>query len=115
MYAEQPGFLEAVRELGDRCGAVLIVDEITLGWRLVLGGARLRYGVVPDTAVFAKTISNGHPMAAVIGRAAIAVQDPEGSHGHANTERPRAKCAPHKSPYFPHSSCYLIRRPDSAQ
>jgi len=67
----QPGFLEGVRELCGRAGAVLVFDEITSGWRLALGGVHLRYGVAPDMAVFAKAISNGHPMAAVIGRADV--------------------------------------------
>ncbi|HRY70467.1 MAG TPA: aminotransferase class III-fold pyridoxal phosphate-dependent enzyme [Phycisphaerae bacterium] len=66
-----PGFLAGVRELCAKCGAVLVVDEITAGWRLVLGGAHLKYGWQPDMAVFAKALGNGHPMAAVIGRAAI--------------------------------------------
>jgi glutamate-1-semialdehyde 2,1-aminomutase len=64
----QAGFLEGVRELCDRAGAVLVVDEITAGWRFTLGGAHLLYGVKPDIAVFAKALGNGHPMAAVIGR-----------------------------------------------
>jgi glutamate-1-semialdehyde 2,1-aminomutase len=63
----EPGFLEGVRKLCDECGAVLVVDEITAGWRLHLGGAHLRYGLRPDLAVFAKALGNGHPMAAVIG------------------------------------------------
>ncbi len=62
-----PGFLEGVRERANRLGAKLIFDEISIGWRLCLGGAHLKYGVEPDIAVFAKTISNGFPMAAVIG------------------------------------------------
>ena len=64
----RPGFLEGARELSDRAGAVLVFDEISIGWRLILGGAHLRYGVNPDIAVFAKSIGNGHPMAAIIGR-----------------------------------------------
>lgn len=63
-----PGFLEGVRELCDRCGAALVFDEISSGWRMHLGGAHLKYGVMPDIAVFAKAIGNGHPMAAIIGR-----------------------------------------------
>lgn len=63
-----PGFLEAIRELADECGAVFIFDEISSGWRYHLGGAHLKYGVDPDVAVFAKAIGNGHPMAAIIGR-----------------------------------------------
>ncbi len=61
------GFLECVREGARRCGALLIFDEITAGWRLRLGGAHLGFGVVPDIAVFAKALGNGHPMGAVIG------------------------------------------------
>lgn len=67
--APQTGFLEGVRELCNRSGAVLVVDEITAGWRFTLGGAHLLYGLEPDIAVFAKALGNGHPMAAVIGRA----------------------------------------------
>ena len=66
-----PGFLEGVRELCDRSGAVMVFDEISIGWRLILGGAHLRYGVSPDIAVFAKALGNGHPMAAIIGRAEV--------------------------------------------
>ena len=62
-----PGFLEGVRALCDRSGAVLIFDEITSGFRLHFGGAHLKYGVMPDVAVYSKALSNGHPMAAVIG------------------------------------------------
>lgn len=67
----QPGFLEGARRLSDQVGAVLVFDEISVGWRLVLGGAHLRYGVEPDMAVFSKAIGNGHPMAAIIGRADV--------------------------------------------
>lgn len=63
----QPGFLEGVRERANRLGAKLIFDEISIGWRLCLGGAHRMYGVVPDVAVFAKTISNGYAMGAIIG------------------------------------------------
>ena len=72
-----PGFLEGVRELCDSSGATLIVDEITAGWRFALGGAHLLYGWQPDVAVFAKALGNGHPIAAIIGRARVmqAAQD----------------------------------------
>lgn len=72
-----PAFLEGVRERADRRGAVLIFDEISAGWRLCLGGAHLLYGVMPDLAVFAKAMSNGFAMGAVIGRRAVmqAAQD----------------------------------------
>ena len=67
--APEPGFLEGVRELANRCGARLVFDEITIGWKLCLGGAHLKYGAEPDMAVFAKSLGNGHPMAAIVGRA----------------------------------------------
>jgi glutamate-1-semialdehyde 2,1-aminomutase len=63
-----PGFLPSVRAACDACGAMLVFDEITSGFRFGDGGAHLRYDVDPDVAVFAKAISNGHPMAAVIGQ-----------------------------------------------
>lgn len=63
-----PGFMEGVRELATATGAVLIFDEITAGFRLTTGGAHLRANVQPDIAVFAKAISNGYPMAVVLGR-----------------------------------------------
>ncbi len=70
------GFLEGVREICNSCGALLIYDEITIGWRLCHGGAHLLYGVEPDMAIFAKSLGNGHPMGAVIGTSAAM----EGAH-----------------------------------
>ncbi len=67
-YYPAKGFLETIREVTARRRIVLIFDEITSGWRLCLGGAHLKFGVHPDICVFAKAISNGYPMAAVIGR-----------------------------------------------
>ncbi len=63
----EPGFLEGVRERCDRLRASLIFDEISIGWRLNLGGAHRRFGVNPDLAVFAKALGNGFPIGAVIG------------------------------------------------
>jgi glutamate-1-semialdehyde aminotransferase len=66
--APPPGFLEGVRRLADRHGVVLVFDEVSSGFRVALGGAQEYTGVVPDLSVFAKAISNGYPMAAVVGR-----------------------------------------------
>jgi glutamate-1-semialdehyde aminotransferase len=63
----ESGFLQHVRESASRVGAVFMIDEITAGWRLASGGAHLVYDVTPDVAVFAKGMSNGYPMAAIIG------------------------------------------------
>lgn len=63
----EPGFLEGVRERCNKIGARLVFDEVSIGWRLCLGGAHLKYGVNPDIAVMAKAISNGFAMGAVFG------------------------------------------------
>ena len=63
-----PGFLEGVRELATKHGAVLIFDECTSGFRRSLGGLHLHYGVEPDLATFGKTLGNGYAITAVIGR-----------------------------------------------
>lgn len=70
-------FIEAIRQICDVEKAVFIVDEITSGFRLNCGGAHLVYGFEPDMAVFAKGISNGYPMAAILGKGKVmqAAQD----------------------------------------
>ena len=65
------GFLEQIRSLADQIGAVLIVDEISAGFRLNTGGAHMKLGLVPDMAVFSKALGNGYAMAAVIGKSAV--------------------------------------------
>lgn len=62
-----PEFIAALDQ-ASRDGIIVVVDEITAGFRLNLGGAHLVSGLQPDIAVFAKSISNGIPMAAVIGK-----------------------------------------------
>ena len=70
-------FLQKVRDIATKYNCVLIFDEITSGFRINTGGLHLIYGVNPDIAIFAKGISNGYPMAAVLGRQRVmsAVQD----------------------------------------
>lgn len=67
----QKGFLETIRQTTENLGIVLVFDEVTAGWRLNLGGAHLCFSVNPDIAVFAKGMSNGYPMAAIIGRSEV--------------------------------------------
>lgn len=64
-------FINAIKKIAKKEKAVLIVDEITAGFRLNAGGAHLLFGIEPDIAVFAKGISNGFPMAAIIGKRKI--------------------------------------------
>jgi glutamate-1-semialdehyde aminotransferase len=70
-YYPKDDFLKVIRQTTQKRGILLIFDEVSSGWRLNLGGAHLNLGVEPDIAVFAKAISNGYPMAAVIGRREI--------------------------------------------
>ncbi len=65
--APTEAFREVVHSTARRLGVPLVVDEITAGFRLNVGGAHLVTGWKPDIAVFAKGMSNGHPMAAIVG------------------------------------------------
>ena len=66
-----PGFLEDLRELTARHGALLIFDEVMTGFRVALGGAQQRFGIHPDMTTIGKIIGGGLPMAAYGGRADI--------------------------------------------
>ena len=66
-----PGFLEGVRELATRHGAVLIFDEMVTGFRFAEGGAQALFGVTPDLATYGKGMANGYPLSAVAGRGDI--------------------------------------------
>jgi glutamate-1-semialdehyde 2,1-aminomutase len=72
-----PGFLEHVARRARGAGAALVFDEVTSGFRMNTGGLHGLLGIEPDVAVFAKGISNGYPMAAILGRRAVmeAAQD----------------------------------------
>lgn len=61
------GFLEKIREAASKAGVVLVFDEITAGFRLCTGGSHKVLGIEPDIAVFAKGMTNGYPLSAVIG------------------------------------------------
>ena len=66
-----PGFLEAMRELCTKYGAVLIFDEVMTGFRTALGGAQSVYGVTPDLTTLGKVIGGGLPVGAFGGKAEI--------------------------------------------
>ena len=65
-----PGFLEGLRSLCDEYGVLLIFDEIITGFRVALGGAQERYGVIPDITCVAKAVGGGTPGAAAFGASA---------------------------------------------
>ena len=62
------GFLEGVRALCTREGALLVFDEIVTGFRMALGGAQEWCRVIPDLACFGKAMANGFPISALVGR-----------------------------------------------
>jgi glutamate-1-semialdehyde 2,1-aminomutase len=63
------GYLQHLRGLCSKHGAVLIFDEVMTGFRVALGGAQQRYGVTPDLSTFGKIIGGGMPVGAYGGRA----------------------------------------------
>ncbi len=62
------GYLQAVRDITAKYGAVLIFDEVMTGFRVALGGAQERYGVTPDLVTLGKIIGGGLPVGAYGGR-----------------------------------------------
>jgi len=62
------GYLQHLRELCTRHGALLIFDEVMTGFRVALGGAQERYGITPDLSTFGKIIGGGMPVGAFGGR-----------------------------------------------
>ena len=68
--SEKPNlnFLQGVRDIATKIGAVLIFDEVTSGFRINHGGIHLIYGVNPDMAVFGKALGNGFPISAILGK-----------------------------------------------
>ncbi|QLY27700.1 glutamate-1-semialdehyde 2,1-aminomutase [Nocardia huaxiensis] len=63
-----PGFLEGVRALCDRHGALLVFDEMITGFRWAAGGAQQIYGVRPDLSCWGKAMGNGFPISALAGK-----------------------------------------------
>lgn len=63
-----PGFLQGLRDLTRREGAVLVFDEMITGLRWHPGGAQSYYGVTPDLSTFGKALANGFSVSALVGR-----------------------------------------------
>ncbi len=66
-----PGYLEKVKEITHKNDAVLVFDEVRTGFRVAMGGAQERYGVVPDLATVGKAMANGYAIAALVGKREI--------------------------------------------
>lgn len=66
-----PGYLEGLREICTRYGALLIFDEVMTGFRVARGGAQELFGINPDLTTMGKVVGGGFPLAAFGGRADI--------------------------------------------
>ncbi len=86
LLLQRPEFLEALRELCTKHGALLIFDEVISGFRLAPGGAAAHYGIKPDLATFGKVIGGGMPVGAFGGpRRIMKHLSPEGGVYQAGT------------------------------
>jgi glutamate-1-semialdehyde 2,1-aminomutase len=67
----QPGFLEGLRDLTQKYGALLVFDEVMTGFRISYGGVQAKFGVIPDLTTLGKVIGGGLPVGAYGGRREI--------------------------------------------
>jgi len=79
------GYLQGLIDLAAEHGAISVFDEVITGFRLAPGGARERYGVVPDLSCYGKALGNGMPISAVAGHWSVMREFEEvffsGTHG----------------------------------
>jgi len=96
--AADPAYIRAARELCDRYGVVLIIDEVKSGFRVARGGVQELYGVQADLCTFAKAIANGYPISVLAGREEIMRKIGRGvAHGGTYTAHPVSLAAAEKT------------------
>jgi glutamate-1-semialdehyde 2,1-aminomutase len=78
-------FVHLARQLCDRHGVLLIIDEVKTGFRVARGGVQSLYGVTPDISTFAKAMANGYPIAAIGGRREVMRTFKYGGAAHGGT------------------------------
>jgi glutamate-1-semialdehyde 2,1-aminomutase len=81
----EPGYLELLRELTARHGALLIFDEVITGFRFARGGAQEYFGVLPDLTTMAKGLGGGFPVAAIGGSREVMTMIADGRYSHSGT------------------------------
>ena len=79
------GFLEFLRRITEREGALLIFDEVITGFRLALGGAQQFYGITPDLATYAKAVGGGTALSVLAGKEPFMRWIADGRVVHAGT------------------------------
>jgi glutamate-1-semialdehyde 2,1-aminomutase len=96
--AADPAYMRAARELCDRYGVVLIIDEVKTGFRVARGGVQELYGVQADLCTFAKALANGYPISVLAGREDIMRKIGRGvAHGGTYTAHPVSLAAAEKT------------------
>src|SRR5271170_6882019 len=96
--AAEPAYVRAARELCDRYGVVLIIDEVKTGFRVARGGVQELYGVRADLCTFAKALANGYPISVLAGREEIMRKLGKGvAHGGTYTAHPVSLAAADKT------------------
>lgn len=83
--APKPGYLERMRELTRELGIVMILDEVITGFRLSLGGAHGRFGLMPDLVTIGKAMGGGFAVSGVAGRKDIMALIENGTVNHLGT------------------------------
>lgn len=81
----KPGYLQKIRELCDRYGIVMVMDEVKTGFRIANGGAQEYFGVQADLVTYAKALGNGHPVAAIAGKEAVMMNIKPGEVAYGGT------------------------------
>ncbi len=81
----KPGFLEKIRELCDKYGIMMIMDEVKTGFRIANGGAQEYFGIQADIVTYAKALGNGFPIAAIAGKESVMMTVDPGNVAHGGT------------------------------
>ncbi|MGB9330335.1 MAG: aspartate aminotransferase family protein [Steroidobacteraceae bacterium] len=96
--AADPAYVRTARQLCDRYGIVLIIDEVKTGFRVARGGVQELYGVRADLCTFAKAVANGYPISVLAGREDIMRKLGKGvAHGGTYTAHPVSLAAAEKT------------------
>ena len=80
-----PEYVRLARDLCDRHGTLLIIDEVKTGFRVAKGGVQSLLGVTPDISTFAKAMANGYPISAIGGREDVMRSFDRGKAAHGGT------------------------------
>jgi glutamate-1-semialdehyde 2,1-aminomutase len=96
--AAEPAYVRAARELCDRYGVLMVIDEVKTGFRVARGGVQELYGVRADLCTFAKALANGYPISVLAGREDIMRKLGRGvAHGGTYTAHPVSLAAAEKT------------------